>query len=147
MLYLLVRYICSYRICSYIYLIVRNLLIKTINYLLSDAPPLTFSTMQVRSTVKLQNPRLTRTYVRAFPICISRHTLHGVWGITITSILGKVLCHMLNEHVKQTLHRAKHKLQFSFSPRVSPSMAALICTEVLANNRDCALQLLTCERH
>ena len=56
-------------------------------------------------------------------------------GITITSVLGKVLEHILIERVKHTLRGAQHKLQFGFTPKLSPAMAALICSEVLANNR------------
>ena len=57
-------------------------------------------------------------------------------GITITSVIGKVLEHTLVGRIKNILRDHQHHLQFGFTEKLSPSMAALVCTEVLANNKD-----------
>ncbi len=57
-------------------------------------------------------------------------------GITITSVLGKLLEHLLINRVRGLLRSIQHPLQFGFTSGLSPSMAALVCTEVLANNKD-----------
>ena len=58
---------------------------------------------------------------------------HG--GITIASVIGKVLEHTLVGRVKNIL---RDHLQFGFTEKLSPSMAALVCTEVLENNKHCS---------
>ena len=65
------------------------------------------------------------------PTIMSNHR-----GITITSVIGKVLEHTLVGRVKNILRDHQHHLQFGFTEKLSPSMAALVCTEVLANNKD-----------
>ena len=57
-------------------------------------------------------------------------------GITITSVIGKVLEHTLVGRVKNILRDHQHHLQFGFTEKLSPSMAALVYTEVLTNNKD-----------
>ena len=44
--------------------------------------------------------------------------------------------YVLVSRVKDQLSAKQHTLQFGFTEKLSPSMAALICTEVLANNKD-----------
>ena len=65
------------------------------------------------------------------PLAMNNHR-----GITITSVLGKLLEHLLMSRVRALLRESQHDLQFGFTPGLSPGLAALICTEVLANNRD-----------
>ena len=55
---------------------------------------------------------------------------------TITSELGKLLEHLLMSRVRALLRESQHDLQFGFTPSLSPGLAALVSTEVLANNRD-----------
>ena len=55
-------------------------------------------------------------------------------GITITSVLGKV--HVLVARVRSTLRAQQSPLQFGFTEKLSPGMAALVCSEVLSNNKD-----------
>ena len=57
-------------------------------------------------------------------------------GITITSVLGKVLEHVAVARIRSVLRKSQHPLQYGFTTKLSPSMAALVCTEVLANNKD-----------
>lgn len=57
-------------------------------------------------------------------------------GTTITSVIAKVLEHVINSRVKSVLLMNQHSLQYGFTEKLSLNMAALICTEVLANNKD-----------
>jgi hypothetical protein len=57
-------------------------------------------------------------------------------GITITPVLCKVLEHLLMSKVRSQLNNSQHNLQFGFTKNLSPSLAALICTEVLSHNKD-----------
>ena len=65
------------------------------------------------------------------PLLMNNHR-----GITITSVLGKVLEHVAVARIRSVLRKSQHPLQFGFTAKLSPSMAALVCTEVLANNKD-----------
>jgi retron-type reverse transcriptase len=53
-------------------------------------------------------------------------------GITITAVLGKILEQMLLNR----MHKDQSALQFGFTSGASPSMAALLLTEAMAESRD-----------
>ena len=59
------------------------------------------------------------------PLAMNNHC-----GITITSVLGKLLEHLLMSRVRALLRESQHDLQLGFTPGLSPGVAALICTEV-----------------
>ena len=57
-------------------------------------------------------------------------------GITITSILGKVLEHTILERKTTEMAQEQHPLQFGFTKDKSPMMASLLCTEAIAEGMD-----------
>lgn len=57
-------------------------------------------------------------------------------GITITSILGKVLDHIILERKATELVQEQHPLQYGFTKDKSPMMASLLCTEAIAEGLD-----------
>jgi hypothetical protein len=69
---------------------------------------------------KSKNPREPNSYRR----------------ITITSIIGKVIEKEMLQRIRTSLDRNQSRLQFGFTPGVSPLYAALILTEVMSEARD-----------
>jgi hypothetical protein len=65
-------------------------------------------------------------------------------GITVTVALGKVLEHLLKACIKPQQLRSQSKLQFGFTEKVSPSMAALIVSESIAEAEDNGSCLYVC---
>ena len=57
-------------------------------------------------------------------------------GIVISSILSKVFEHIILSREKQTLKNVQSNLQYGFTEGKSPTMAALLVTEALAENKD-----------
>lgn len=55
-------------------------------------------------------------------------------GITITSVLGKTFEHILLSKKHPTLPQSQ--LQYGFTEGRSPNMAALLCTEAVAEGLD-----------
>ena len=108
---------------------------------LKFAPPSLIS-----SLVDLFNAMTTHRYVPASLTCGDLITVPKKGkdnlvpgnhrGITITSVLCKTLEHLLMSRVKSVLRQNQHELQFGFSSKLSPGLAALVCTEILCNNYD-----------
>ena len=65
------------------------------------------------------------------------HFVRGNYrGIVVTPIISKLLEHVIAQREKPQARKSQNKLQFGFTEGLSPSMAALLITEVTAEHRD-----------
>jgi hypothetical protein len=70
----------------------------------------------------------------------SKTLMDNYRGITVTAILGKVLEHVILERMED----GQSSLQFGFTSGLSPSMAALLLSESVAETRDNGETLFVC---
>ena len=87
----------------------------------------------------LQSAHIPQELQRAFVLPVHKRgkdplSMDNYRGITITPIISKVLEHVIPRRVEPTLPQSD--LQFGFTRGTSPSHAALIVTEAIAEARD-----------